>query len=184
MRSPYRTRQLARVVICAALLAISQSFLRADIIRMTATFTGGILGTGSFSTDGSCVVCTDGSGLSSFSFSVLDASFNDADAFAGGFTFFRQLGKISSHTMPDGLTGDHIVFNATGFKTFSALWFDLDGGALPKSSNNGHLAEVPEPSSLFLLILPFTALAITARLRGHRSTRQCSIRVRRVAGCD
>jgi hypothetical protein len=184
MRSPYRMRQLARVVICAALLTISQSFLRADIIRMTATFTGGILGTGSFSTDGSCVVCTDGSGLSSFSFSVLDASFNDADALAGGFTFFSQLGKISSHTMPDGLTGDHIVFNATGFKTFSALWFDIDGGSLPKSSNNGQLTAVPEPTSLFLFILPFTALAITARWRGHRWRRQCSIRVRRVAGCD
>jgi hypothetical protein len=184
MRPPYRMRQLARVVICAAVLTISQSVLRADIIRMSATFTGGILGAGSFSTDGSCVVCTDGSGLSNFSYSVLDASFNDADALAGGFTFFSQLGKISSHTMPDGLTGDHIVFNATGFNTFSALWFDVDGGSLPKSSNNGQLAAVPEPTYLILFILLFTALAITATWRGHRSRLQCSIRVRGVAGCD
>jgi hypothetical protein len=170
MRSPYRTGQLGRVVICAALLTISESVLRADMIEMTATFTGGILGTGSFSTDGSCVVCTDGSGLSNFSFSVLDASFNDADALSGDFTFFSQLGKISSKTMPDGPTGDNIVFNGTGFNTFSALWFDVDGGPLPKSSNDGQLTAIPEPNYLILL---FTALAITARWRGHRWRRQC-----------
>ena len=181
MRSPNRTRQLARVVICGALLTISESVLQADIIGMTATFTGGILGTGSFNTDGSCVVCTEGSGLSNFSFSALDASFNDANALAGGFTFFSQLGKISSKTMPDGLTGDHIVFNGTGFNTFSALLFDVDGGPLPRSSNNGQLTAIPEPNSIILL---FAALAITARWRGHRWRRRCLIRVTGTAGCD
>jgi hypothetical protein len=109
MRSPYRTRQLARVLICAALLPISESVLRADIIGMTATFTGGILGTGTFTTDGMCIICKEGFGLSGFTFSVLDASFNDADAGIGGFTFFSQLDKVSSIPMPDGQQGT--IFN-------------------------------------------------------------------------
>ena len=161
MRS-YRTRQLARVVICAALLTISQSVLRADIIRMTATFTGGILGAGSFITDGSCVVCTDGSGLSNFSFSVLDASFNDAVALTGNFTFTRQTLFVQSLFMKDSSTGDSINFTPIqpGPGTFSSVWID---SGLPKFSNSGMVAPVPEPTSLIMMLL--TALAVTARWR-------------------
>jgi hypothetical protein len=160
MRSPYRTRQLASVLICTALLTISESVLRADIIGMSATFSDGSVGIGSFITDPTMCVnfkCTEGSGISGFAFSVLDASFNDADAAIGKFTFFSQLDKISSALMPDGLTGDHIQFTPTGTGTFSALWID---GGVPKTSNNGAL--VPEPNYSILLL---TALAVTARWR-------------------
>jgi hypothetical protein len=153
-------RRLAKVVFGAVLVTVSAPLSHADRFTMSATFSDGSVGTGSFMTDPTMCInfkCTEGSGLFNFSFSVLDATFNDADAAIGQFTFFSQLDKISSALMPDGPSGDHIQFTPTGTGTFSTLWID---GGVPKISNNGVV--VPEPSSLILLL---TALAVTAMWR-------------------
>jgi hypothetical protein len=176
-------RRLAKVVFGAVLVAVSAPLSHAGLITMSATFSDGSVGTGSFMTDPTMCIsfkCTEGSGLSGFAFSVLDASFNDADAAIGQFTFFSQLDKISSALMPDGLTGDHIEFTPTGTGTFSALWID---GGLPKTSNNGVNSGVvvPEPSSLILLL---TALAVTARWRVRREAQRAyrKQKLRRIRG--
>jgi hypothetical protein len=159
----YLQRQVAKIVIATALVAVSGSLTYADTVEMGATFTGGVIGAGSFTTDGVCLVCTETSGLSNFTFSVLDAFFNDADALIGNFTFTRQTLFVQSLFMKDGITGDSINFTPIlpGPGTFSSVWID---SGLPKFSNNGTVAPVPEPSSLISL---FTLLAITAKWRGR-----------------
>ena len=159
-------RQVAKIVIAAALVAVWASLAYADAFKIEATFTGSVHGVGSFTTDGSCLVCTEVSGLSNFTFSVLDASFDDADALIGKFTFTRQTLFVQSRTMMDSLTGDSINFTPIqpGPGTFSSLWVD---SGLPKISNSGTVTPVPEPNSSILL---FTLLAITSkcRLRSQR----------------
>ena len=157
--------RLAKIVIAAALVAVSGELTYADTVKIEATFTGGVHGVGSFTTDGVCPVCTEVSGLSNFTFSVLDASFNDAGALTGNFTFTRQTLFVQSLFMKDSLTGDSINFTPIqpGPGTFSSVWID---SGVPKFSNNGTVTVtvVPEPS---LLILLFTLLAITAKWRGR-----------------
>jgi hypothetical protein len=138
---------------------------------MSVTFTGGVLGTGVFTTDDTCITCKEGSGLSGFRFTVLDASFNDAAAATGSFTFFSQLDKVSSNPLLDSLTGDHIQFTPTGTGTFSALWID---SGVPKTSNNGVNVVVPEPRSLVLVLLALAVFTVrwrvhALRLNGHRN---------------
>ena len=162
----YLQRQVAKVVITVALVAVSASLGYADAFRIEATFTGGVHGVGSFTTDGTCLICTEVSGLSNFTFSVLDASFDDADALTGSFTFTRQTLFVQSLFMKDSLTGDSINFTPIqpGPGTFSSIWID---SGLPKTSNSGTVTPVPEPSSSILL---FTLLAITSKWR-RRSQR-------------
>jgi len=159
----YLQRQVAKIVITAALVAVSGSLAYADAFRIEATFSGGVHGVGSFTTDGICLVCTEVSGLSNFTFSVLDASFDDADALIGNFTFTRSTLFVQSLFMKDSLTGDSINFTPilSGPGTFSSIWID---SGVPKFSNNGTVALVPEPSSLILL---FTLLATTSKWRGR-----------------
>src|SRR6266567_8140942 len=161
----YLQRQVAKIVVAAALVAVSVALTYADTIEMGATFSGGVHGAGSFKTDGVCLVCTEVSGLSNFTFSVLDAFFNDADALTGNFTFTRQTLFVQSLFMKDSLTGDSINFTPIlpGPGTFSSVWID---SGLPKFSNDGMvaIAPVPEPNSLIVL---FTALVITAKWRGR-----------------
>jgi hypothetical protein len=158
-------RQLAKVVFGTVLVAVSASSAYAatikDTFKIEAIFTGGVHGAGSFTTDGICVVCTEASGLSNFTFSVLDASLGDADALIGNFTFTRQTLFVQSLFMKDSLTGDSINFTPIqpGPGTFSSIWID---SGLPKFSNNGVVTLVPEPSSLILVL---TALAVTATWR-------------------
>jgi len=159
--------RLAKIVIAAALVAVSGELTYADTIKIEATFTGGVHGVGSFTTDGVCLVCTEVSGLSNFTFSVFDASLNDANALTGNFTFTRQTLFVQSLFMKDSLTGDSINFTPIqpGPGTFSSVWID---SGVPKFSNNGMvtlLAPVPEPK--LSLILLFTLLAITAKSRGR-----------------
>ena len=122
----YLQRQVAKIVITAALVAVSGSLAYADAFRIEATFTGGVQGVGSFATDGICLVCTEVSGLSNFTFSVLDASFDDADALIGNFTFTRPTLFVQSLFMKDSLTGDSINFTPIlpGPGTFSSVWID------------------------------------------------------------
>ena len=163
VRSDYLQRQLAKIVIAAALVAVSGSLTYADTFQIEATFTGSVHGFGSFTTDGICLICTEASGLSNFTFSILDASFDDADALIGNFTFTRQTLFVQSLFMKDSLTGDSINFTPIqpGPGSFSSVWID---SGVPKFSNNGTVAPVPEPSSLILL---FTLLAITSKWRGR-----------------
>jgi hypothetical protein len=164
MRSaPYLRRHIAKIVTAAALVAGSVSSAYADAIKIEAIFTGGVHGVGSFTTDGICLACTEVSGLSNFTFSVLDASFDDAAALIGNFTFTRKTLFVQSLFMKDSLSGDSINFTPIqpGPGTFSSVWID---SGLPKFSNNGTVTPVPEPSSL---ILPFTLLAITSKWRGR-----------------
>jgi hypothetical protein len=167
VHSAWFTGKLARVVICGTLAAVSAPFAYADFIEIAATFSGGIPGTGSFTTDGICLVCSEVSGLSHFTFSVLDASFDDADALIANFTFTRQTLFVQSLFMKDSLTGDSINFTPIqpGPGTFSSVWID---SGLPKFSNSGTVTPVPEPSSSILL---FTLLAITSKWR-RRSLRR------------
>jgi hypothetical protein len=160
----YLQRQVAKTVITVALVAVSASLAYADAFKIEATFTGGVHGVGSFTTDGTCLVCTEVSGLSHFTFSVLDASFDDADALTGNFTFTRQTVFVQSLFMKDSLTGDSINFTPIqpGPGTFSSVWID---SGLPKFSNSGTVTPVPEPSSSILL---FTLLAITSKWRRRR----------------
>ena len=177
MRSAaYLQRQVARIVITAALVAVSGSLTYANTVQMGATFTAGVFGTGSFTTDGICLVCTEVSGLSNFTFSVLDASFNDADALKGNFTFTRQTLFVQSLFMKDSSTGDSIDFTPIlpGPGTFSSVWID---SGTPKISNNGTVAPVPEPSSLICL---YISLAITAKWWGRSLRHDGSIRGRGV----
>jgi hypothetical protein len=162
----YLQCQVAKIVIAAALVAVSAGLTYADTIKIEATFTGSVHGVGSFTTDGVCLVCTEVSGLSNFTFSVLDASFNDAGALIGNFTFTRQTLFVQSLFMKDSVTGDSINFTPIqpGPGTFSLLWID---SGLPKFSNSGTVTPVPEPSSSILL---FTLLAITSKWR-RRSQR-------------
>lgn len=157
----YLQRRVAQIVITAALVAVSASLAYADAFKIEATFTGGVHGVGSFTTDGTCLVCTEVSGLSHFTFSVLDASFDDADALAGNFTFTRQTLFVQSLFMKDSVTGDSINFTPIqpGPGTFSSVWID---SGLPKFSNSGTVTPVPEPSSSILL---FTLLAIASKWR-------------------
>jgi hypothetical protein len=160
-------RRLARVVFGTVLVALSAPLSHADLFTMSATFSGGIVGTGSFTTDGVCLVCTEVSGLSNFTFSVFDASFNDANALIGNFTFTRQTLFVQSLFMKDSLTGDSINFTPIqpGPGSFSSVWID---SGVPMFSNNGTVVPVPEattePGSTILL---FTLLAITAKWRGR-----------------
>jgi hypothetical protein len=154
-------RQVAKIVITAALVAVSASLAYADAFNIEATFSGGVHGVGSFTTDGACLVCTEASGLSLFTFSVLDASFDDAGALTGNFTFTRQSLFVQSLFMKDSLSGDSVNFTPIqpGPGTFSSVWID---SGLPKFSNSGTVTPVPEPSSSILL---FTLLAIASKWR-------------------
>ncbi len=156
-------RRLAKVAFGTVLVAVAVPLAYADNIRIEATYTGGVHGVGSFTTNGICLVCTEVSGLSNFTFSVLDATFSDADALIGNFTFTRQTLFVQSLFMKDSLTGDSINFTPIqpGPGTFSSVWID---SGLPKFSNSGTVTEVPEPSSLILL---FPLLAITSKWRGR-----------------
>jgi hypothetical protein len=167
--------QAAKIMIAAALVAVSAPLTYADSFKIQATFTGGVFGAGSFTTDGVCLVCTEVSGLSNFTFSVLDASFNDAVALTGNFTFTRQTLFVQSLFMKDSSTGDSINFTPIqpGPGTFSSVWID---SGIPKTSNTGTVSPVPEPSSLIPL---FVSLAIiTAKWRGRSLRHDGSIRER------
>jgi hypothetical protein len=70
------------------LLLLTAGSLSADTVAINVNFGGGFTGTGSFNTNGTCVVCFAGveDQLTNFVFTVDDDTFNEADAIAGGYS--------------------------------------------------------------------------------------------------
>jgi len=73
-------------------LLMTAGTLSADTFAINVNFGGGLTGSGSFNTDGTCVDCAAGTGqqLTNFVFTVGDDMFNEAEAVAAGFVFIRS----------------------------------------------------------------------------------------------
>ena len=54
----YLQRQVAKTMITAALVVVSATLAYANEFKIEVNFTGGVHGVGSFTTDGTCLVCT------------------------------------------------------------------------------------------------------------------------------
>jgi hypothetical protein len=130
-----------------SLIFLAPAIARADTFAINVTFQGGVTGTGSFNTDGTCPVCDAGSTLTNFTFTVGDDTFNEAAAEAGGLAFGRSINFLASGP----ITGVDSGLDSLKFAGSVITFEDADDGGFQELLGTGTISAVPEPTSLLLL---------------------------------
>jgi hypothetical protein len=152
-----------------ALCALASAPLRADIFDITLTGNpGSPSGSGTFSTDGTCTLCTPGSGLLSLTVNIGPNSGTDAfdisDDALGTLTLYQRSANTLAYQGTNSETNDFLDMELN-------IWFLTRAGSMIGSGTYSvtPAAVVPEPSYLFPLI-PMVAL-VSLRLRHQHRVR-------------
>ena len=152
-----------------ALCALASAPLRADIFDITLTGNpGSPSGSGTFSTDGTCTLCTPGSGLLSLTVNIVPNSGTDAfdisDDALGTLTLYQRSANTLAYQGTNSETNDFLDMELN-------IWFLTRAGSMIASGTYSvtPAAVVPEPSYLFPLI-PMVAL-VSLRLRHQHRVR-------------
>jgi hypothetical protein len=146
-----------------ALCALASAPLRADMFHITLT--GSPSGSGTFSTDGTCALCTPGSGLLSLTVNIGPNSGTDAfdisDDALGTLTLYQRSANTLAYQGTNSETNDFLDMELN-------IWFLTRAGSMIGSGTYSvTTAVVPEPSYLFPLI-PMVALVGLRLRRQHR----------------
>jgi len=136
------------------LLLMTAGTLSADTFDINVDFGGGLTGTGSFNTDGTCDVCFAGTTLTNFTFTVDDDTLTEAQAEAGFLLYNRSVNTIGFSLSQGGdnpsdefgFSGATNGINATFVDTDDSQPVSLDGTGTISAAP----APVPEPTSLLL----------------------------------
>jgi hypothetical protein len=135
-----------------SLIFLSPAMSRADTFEINVDFGGGIKGTGSFNTDGSCDPCFAGAlqQLDNFVFTVGDDTFTEDEALLNGLLFHRAGNTLeSAGTFLGGDSGgDQLGFSPGPPGTTDIQFIDEDTTV---GAAAGTISAVPEPTSLALL---------------------------------
>src|SRR6516162_9508609 len=149
-----------------ALCALASAPLRADMFHITLT--GSQSGSGAFSTDGTCTLCTPGSGLLSLTVNIGPNSGTDAfdisDDSLGNLTLYQRSTNTLAYQGTSSETNNFLDMELN-------IWFLTRAGSMIASGTYSvtPAAVVPEPSYLFPLI-PMVAL-VSLRLRHQHRVR-------------
>jgi hypothetical protein len=138
-------------------LLMTAGTLSADTFDINVNFGGGVTGTGSFNTNGTCGICIAGDGMTNFTFTVDDDTFTEAAAVAARLTYFphdNTLDCCLGTLIQPGDARDTLQFmpqvTAGGLLETAIDFFDSE-------DTTGHhtatatISAVPEPTSLALL---------------------------------
>jgi hypothetical protein len=147
------------------LLLMTAGTLPADTFDINVNFGGGITGTGSFNTNGTCDPCAAGSTLTNFTFTVDDDTFTEADANAGALDYIRASNTLVSLEFVHGgdNTADFVTFDSYAPGFFKISFSDDEGTA----TAIGTISAVPEPWSIVLFITALAVTVFTARRKLH-----------------
>jgi hypothetical protein len=140
------------------------STAKADLIEVTFSANGAVVGAGHLTTDGICDACKQGAGLLALSVTMGTTTF-DMEHGSNNALFLRSLDKLSGSLFSDD---DKLVFN--GFDRFTAVGESVFRGVYtmktvadsPRSVSTNPSA-VPEASSVVLLLTVFAAVACRIR---------------------
>jgi hypothetical protein len=150
-----------------ALCVLASAPLRADMfdIRLTGN-PGSPSGSGTFSTDGTCTLCTPGSGLLSLTVNIgpnsgMDA-FDISDDALGTLTLYQRPANTLAYQGTNSETNDFLDMELN-------IWFLSRAGSMIGLGTYSvtPVAAVPEPSYLFPL-MPMVALVGLRLRRQHR----------------
>ena len=151
------------------LLLMTAGTLSADTFNINVDFGGGLTGSGSFNTDGTCDPCTAGAGqqLTNFTFTVDDDTLNEAEAVANALEYHRAANTLTAH---GGLLGgdqapDRLDFFPGTPGTTGILFVDVDDAPTGEVSATGTISAVPEPGSVVLLVTALAVAVFTARCK-------------------
>ena len=147
-----------------ALCALASAPLRADMFHITLTGNpGSPSGSGTFSTDGTCTLCTPGSGLLSLTVNIGPNSGTDAfdisDDALGTFKVYQRPFNNLAYQGTNSETNDILDMELN-------IWFLTRAGSMTGLGTYSVTA-VPEPRYLFPLI-PMVALVGLRLRRQHR----------------
>ena len=146
-----------------ALCALASAPLRADMFHITLT--GSQSRSRTFSTDGTCTLCTPGSGFLSLTVNIGPNSGTDAfdigDDGLGNLTLYQRPTNTLAYQGTNSETNDFLDMELN-------IWFLTRAGSMRGSATYSVTAAVvPEPSCLFPLI-PMVALVSLRLRRQHR----------------
>jgi hypothetical protein len=146
-----------------ALWALASAPLRADMFHITLT--GSQSGSGIFSTNATCTLCTPGSGLLSLTVNIGANSGTDAfdisDDALGTLTLYQRPTNTLAYQGTNSETNDFLDMELN-------IWSLTRAGTMIGSGTYSvTAASVPEPSCLFPLI-PMAALVGLRLRRQHR----------------
>src|SRR5215469_2398246 len=145
-----------------ALCALASAPLRADIFDITLTGNpASPSGNGTFSTDGTCTLCTPGSGLLSLTVNIGPNSGPDAfdisDDALGTLVLYQRSTNTLAYQGTNSETNDFLDMELN-------IWFlTRAGSTIGSGTYSVTPTPVPEPRSLFLL-MPIVALVLV----GHK----------------
>jgi hypothetical protein len=157
-RLPAVCRSLTALLLLLGALVVSTATARADSFQIT--FSGG---TGTFTTDGTCVGCIPSHGLLTFVVNLGPDSgaqaFDITDDVGGQFTSYNRMVNTIGYAAINSETGDGLSMSTGGAGTNT--WGFLS--AAQQSFTGTYeitpvTAPVPEPSSITLLLPGFVAL--------------------------
>ena len=174
---PPSPRTFARRVVLPILLAVLLALVclddvtRASADQFTLTFTGGLSGTGSMTTDGICSVCTKGGGLLSLTINL--GSFSGASAFDivdddlgfGGPAYNRSSNSLDAPLWDlSESPGAQLVISSQGSWEVSAF---VGGQFVGTYAISPVIAAVPESSTFVLLVAGVGLLGFIIRGKTH-----------------
>jgi hypothetical protein len=154
-----------------SLILLAPAIAGADTFDINVDFGGGLTGTGSFNTDGTCNVCLAGTTLTNFTFTVDDDTLTEAQAEAGFLLYNRSVNTLGFSLSQGGdnpsdefgFSGATNGINATFVDTDDSQPVSLDGAGTISAAP----AAVPEPTSVLLLagVIGCLAFDLKRRLR-------------------
>ena len=149
--------------------------VRASADEFKLTFTGGLSGTGSMTTDGICSTCTKTAGLLSLTINL--GSFSGASAFDivdddlgfGGPAYNRSSNSLDAPLWDlSESPGAQLVISSRGSWEISAV---VGGQFVGVYVISPTIAPVPEPNSFVLLVTAIGLLGFTIRRKTYSATR-------------
>jgi hypothetical protein len=170
--SPRFRRSLIGLIVLVGFLGLSAFTARADSFSVTFTQTSfplpAVSGTGTFTTDGVCIICTPGSGLLTFTATfMIGPPFPATDVFditdEGGAnlnTFYnRTLNEITYAAFNSESLGDSLSVQTNG------IWFLTESESTTPQTGTYAIIPTPEPDSTTLFLAGVLLLGFFYRRR-------------------
>jgi hypothetical protein len=169
--SPRLRRFLIGLIALVLFLGLSAFTARADSFSLTFTDTGfplpTVSGTGTFTTDGVCVICTPGSGLLTFTASfAIGPPFGFTDVFditddplSTLFTTYNRTLNQLYYTADNSEDLDNIILETNGTWALTLVKIPQTGTYTISA------AATPEPDSTILFLAGFLLLGVLHRRR-------------------